>query len=87
MKINFDPYYVATDRRCYNGAPCSDLQREWDTIDKLTDLVKKNGGHITYFPVEGKFTGHNIKTYESTEFCDSKASAAISYLKMVDILD
>jgi len=47
-------YHTATDRRVYNGALCSDMQREKDSIQALKDKLPKN--HLcTYFPTEGKW--------------------------------
>ena len=47
-------YHTATDRRVYNGALCSDMQREKDSIQALKDKLPKN--HLcTYFPMEGKW--------------------------------
>lgn len=51
-----EPYY-ATDRRVYNGAPCSDMSREWKHTDELEAYLKKlrPGAFATYFPIEGKW--------------------------------
>lgn len=49
--------YRATDRRVYNGAPCSDMAREWAHTDALEKRMKQADptASCTYFPVEGKF--------------------------------
>lgn len=49
--------YRATDRRVYNGAPCSDMAREWAHTDALEKRMKDADptAHCTYFPWEGKF--------------------------------
>lgn len=57
--------YRASDRRVYNGCPCSDMKREWDHTDKLGKLLKSLDptASVTYFPAEGKymvFTNSNI---------------------------
>jgi len=46
-------HYTATDRRVYNGAPCSDMQREHDSLASLVAEAAKRGARATYFPVEG----------------------------------
>lgn len=57
--------YRASDRRCYNGAMCSDLQREANhtkALEKRMKEIDRTAG-VCYFPVEGKylaFTNSNI---------------------------
>ena len=48
--------YRATDRRVYNGAPCSDMQREFNHTDALDKRMKEADptASCTYFPMEGK---------------------------------
>lgn len=49
--------YRATDRRCYNGCPSSDLRREWDAtadLDKQMKELDRTAG-VTYFPMESKY--------------------------------
>jgi len=45
-------WYCAPDRRVYNGALCSDMQREHDSIDKLKEMLSAKNGIWTYFPME-----------------------------------
>lgn len=47
----------ATDRRCYNGALCSDLQREIDSEKDIAAQIKavEPKFSCTYFPAEGKY--------------------------------
>jgi hypothetical protein len=54
--VPLEPYY-ASDRRCYNGAFCSDLQREADRTDALEKRMKESdpSASCTYFPAEGKY--------------------------------
>ena len=49
--------YMASDRRVYNGAPCSDMQREWDHTKYLETRMKQADptARCTYFPMEGKY--------------------------------
>jgi hypothetical protein len=49
--------YRARDRRCYDGAPCSDLQRELDRTRELENRMKQldRTASCTYFPIEGKY--------------------------------
>lgn len=49
--------YQATDRRVYNGAPCSDMARQWKRTDDLVAWMKHldKTARCTYFPVEGKY--------------------------------
>jgi len=47
-------YHQATDRRVYDGALCSDMQRQENSISKLKALLPEK--HLlTYFPLEGKW--------------------------------
>ena len=59
--------HYASDRRCYNGAMCSDLKREWDSRDRIrAQLVAVEPTFSTlYFPMEGKYSGwitHEVDT-------------------------
>ncbi len=49
--------YFASDRRYYDGALCSDLQREADRTDALEKRMKASNpdASCTYFPMEDKF--------------------------------
>jgi hypothetical protein len=54
-----EPLHYATDRRCYEGAPCSDLKKEWGQNEDLYKLLKKEfpTAWITWFPMERFFSG------------------------------
>jgi len=57
--------YRANDRRVYYGAPCSDMQKEWNHTDALVARMKRadKTASCTYFPAEAKylvFTNSNI---------------------------
>lgn len=57
--------YRASDRRVYNDALCSDMQREADHTAILEKRMKQLDptARCTYFPLEGKFlvfTNSNI---------------------------
>lgn len=47
----------ATDRRCYNEAMCSNLQREVDSEKEILRQLKKVEPEFscTYFPMEKKY--------------------------------
>jgi len=49
--------HYATDRRCYNGALCSDLQRELDSQNNILKAIEKEYPEFscTYFPGDGKY--------------------------------
>jgi len=49
--------HYATDRRCYNGSCCSDLQREVNSKERILRAIQKvrPDYFCTYFPVEGKW--------------------------------
>lgn len=49
--------YYATDRRCYDGAPSSDLKKERDNVNKLVAAMTKldPDARCVYFPGEGKY--------------------------------
>lgn len=49
--------HYATDRRCYNGAMCSDLQKEIDSRNSILKEIQNSRPdyRCTYFPMEGKF--------------------------------
>mgnify|MGYP006282763901 CR=1 FL=1 len=52
--------HYATDRRCYNGAMCSDLQREIDSQNRILKEIREQypNFRICYFPVEGAYSAH-----------------------------
>ena len=54
--VPLEPYH-ASDRRCYDGALCSDLQRQVDRTDALEKRMKASNpeASCTYFPMEDKF--------------------------------
>ena len=61
--------HIATDRRCYDGAYCSDLQREIDSRVSFINLIKEKykDFRCTYFPLEGKymaFVGVNAVSWD-----------------------
>lgn len=56
-------WHRATDRRCYDGACCSDLQRELDSVDELVKELQALGGSVCYFPAGGHwmaFKGYRL---------------------------
>ena len=56
--------HYAYDRRCYNGAMCSDLQKEHVSKDNILKQIKKARPdyRCTYFPVEDKYLSFIYKT-------------------------
>ena len=57
--------YYASDRRVYNGAPCSDMNREWQRTEDLMNYMKHldKTASCLYYPEAGKylvFTNSNI---------------------------
>lgn len=64
-QVPLEPYY-ASDRRCYYGAPCSDLQREWDQTAALEERMKAANplAFVTYFPVEGEWRAATSEKYK-----------------------
>lgn len=80
--MNPEPYiHHASDRRCYYGAPCSDLKREWDSLANLQARLEAlaPGFRCTYFPAEGKYfavisrdttTGWHYEEFTQTMYAD-----------------
>lgn len=64
-QVPLEPYY-AYDRRCYDGAPCSDLQRELDRTVALEKRMKEADplAFVTYFPVEEKWQTGTSEKYQ-----------------------
>jgi len=56
--------YHATDRRVYDGAYCSDMQREADHVKKLEARLKAadSTARVTYFPAEDKYMAFHYPT-------------------------
>jgi hypothetical protein len=64
--MRYETYY-ATDRRVYNGALCSDMQRQEDHTEALlARLVElEPDAFCTYFPMEGKWNVSRSSDYKS----------------------
>ena len=58
--MNRPELHFATDRRCYNGALCSDLQREVNSRESIRKQIKEKYPNFRtcYFPTEGKYLAH-----------------------------
>jgi len=65
MDINkhLEPYH-ARDRRVYNGALCTDMQKEADRIKYLEERLKKadHTARVTFFPAPGPDYGYLVST-------------------------
>lgn len=64
VSVPLEPYR-ASDRRVYNGAPCSDMSREWKRTEDLFARMREADptSSCTYFPMERKylvFTNSNL---------------------------
>ena len=86
-QVPLEPYY-ASDRRCYYGAPCADLQREWDQTAALEKRMKEADPDaiITYFPVEGKWLTGTRKNYRELtgNFYHCKQMALIEAIEFLE---
>jgi len=72
-------YYKATDRRVYNGALCSDMKKEQDSLSKLERKAAKLGARATYFPMEGKWSVWSDFRRVSDMYSD-KGAALVEFL-------
>ena len=68
--------YRAIDRRCYNGAYCSDLQKEIDSKNKAKKYLKSLGLSICYYPAGSYYIGFGPKYKILTKECTSFREAA-----------
>ena len=78
--------YHASDRRCYYGAPCSDLRREIDHTDALYERMRQAnmGATCTYFPAEGKYmTFLNFRAITGN-FHDNEQEALIEAIQKLE---
>ena len=66
---NLQPYY-ATDRRIYNGAPCSDMRRQWNREEEILKELRRlePRAWMTYFPQEGFWSAAYWD--KDDKFCD-----------------
>lgn len=84
--------YRATDRRVFQGAPCSDMQRERDRTDGLESRMKtaEPTATCTYFPMEGKYMTFfkpdpDGTWYEVTgNFHENKQEALIEAIRILE---
>ena len=90
--VELETYY-ATDRRVYNGAPCSDMQREWNRTDALDKRMKEADptAGCTYFPVEDKYMVFHYPDPERapqaiTGFHACKQTALIEAIKILEAM-
>lgn len=74
----------ATDRRVYNGAPCSDMQREWNSRQEAKDYLKSLGVHVTYFPAGEFYVGFDERSNILTEDCKSFEVCANKVLEYLE---
>ena len=79
--------YRSTDRRCYNEAFCSGMERELASLRDVKEYLKSLGLRVTYFPAGEFYVGfdndHNILTEDMKSF-EECANAAIEYLENLD---
>jgi len=79
--------YRARDRRVYNGAFCSDMQREVNHTKYLEDRMKKAdpSSSCTYFPMQGKYLvfTNTIKIL-TNNFHESKQEALIEAIIILE---
>lgn len=52
----------ASDRRCYNGCPSTDLQREIDSKANAKTYLRKRGISVTWFPNGEFYVGFDVST-------------------------
>lgn len=79
--------YRASDRRVYNGAYCSDMERERDhTKQLMEELLKLEPNAIcTYFPMEGKWDVSRRTDYKSIipDMVEGKQEAIIEAIELL----
>ena len=80
-----DTYY-ARDRRVYNGALCSDLQREVDHASALERRMKKAEPEAScvYFPAEGKYLTFVRHKELTGNFHEEKQVALIEAIEVLE---
>ena len=76
-------YHTATDRRVYNGAPCSDMQREHDSLASLVAEAAKRGARATYFPMEEVWSVW-VNNREVGKLHATKGDALVAFLDSSD---
>jgi hypothetical protein len=78
--------YRATDRRVYNGAYCSDMEREKRHTESLMTRLKRTSpsAACTYFPVEGKYMVFNNVKQVTGNFHESKQLAIIEAIETLE---
>ncbi len=84
--------YRATDRRVYQGALCSDMERQVQHTENLLKRLRQTSptATCTYFPVEGKFMVFHKPDPERTwrevtsNFHECKQSAIIEAIQTLE---
>ena len=78
--------HYATDRRCYNGACCSDLQREIDSRENIFKTIKSAHPdyQCVYFPMEGKYLSF-MKYREFGEMYTDRGECLLAAWKYLEI--
>lgn len=77
--------HYATDRRCYDGAFCSDLQKEIDSVANLEKNIKAAcpGFSCTYFPAEGKYMAFVDRRPLTGEFVTDRGHCLLQAWRML----
>ena len=73
-------FHTATDRRCYNGAYCADLQKEINSIATLVRKAAALGARCTFFPMEGKYSVWDANNKQVSKMHFSKGEALVEFL-------
>ena len=60
-EITIPRIHHATDRRCYQGAYCSDMEREIESKKNARSVLSELGVRITYFPAGSFYVGFKTR--------------------------
>jgi len=77
--------HYARDRRCYQGAMCSDLAREVKSRDDIFDVIKEKypDYFCTYFPMEGKYMSFDKYSEVSGNFFEDKGECLLEAWRLL----
>lgn len=76
-------WHIATARRVYNGAPCSDMQKELDSVAALQSKAVRFNAYTIYFPMENKWSVW-IGNKQVSKFHTEEGDALVEFLDSVD---
>jgi len=85
MPLKEPVLHYASDRRCYQGALCSDLARERKSREDIFKTIKAKypDYFCTYFPMEGKYMSFDKYRELTGNFFEDKGQCLLEAWRLL----